>query len=323
MHRILKGLLAVALALPLAMAACAQEIKVTLLGTGSPNPGADRFSMSTLVEAGGQRLLFDAGRGSTVRLWQAGVPIGSLDAVFLTHFHSDHTVGLPDLMLTGWIDTPYGRRKTPLRLLGPRGTLALARGIEAAFATDIETRIADEGLARDAARFDAVEFQDDGTSVYERGGVKVVAFKVDHGEKIQPAYGYRIEYQGRSVAISGDTRFSPNLVRHAKGVDLLIHEVCTANENALKENKGFQAIVDHHVTPADAGRVFAATQPKLAVYSHLVFLSDTRYPRPTVDDVVQQTRKTYDGPLVVGSDLAVFSVGEQVRQLPDAGAARR
>src|SRR3982751_3585950 len=100
-----------ALTLP---ARAADELKVTLLGTGSPNPQADRFSMSTLVEAGGTRLLIDAGRGSSVRLWQLGVSLGSIDAVFLTHFHSDHTIGLPDLWLTGWIDTPYGPRHTPL-----------------------------------------------------------------------------------------------------------------------------------------------------------------------------------------------------------------
>jgi ribonuclease Z len=294
------------------------EIKVTLLGTGSPNPSLERFSMSTLVTAGGQNLLFDAGRGSSIRLWQAGVPIGKLDAVFLTHYHSDHTVGLPDIWLTGWIDTPYGRRKQPLRLIGPSGVLPLARGLEAAYADDVTTRVADEHLSADAARIDAREFSGNGVAVFEHGGVRVTAFEVDHGDKIKPAYGYRIDYNGHSVLISGDTRRSDNLVKFATGVDLLIHEVCMVNEQALASNQGFQAIVAHHVTPADAGAVFTAAKPKLAVYSHLVFLSDTKFPRPTVGALIEQTRKTYNGPLVVGQDLMAFSVGEEVKQLPSA-----
>ena len=107
----IRALVTSVLALALAGAAHgADELKVTLLGTGSPNPDIHRFSMSTLVEAGEQKLLFDAGRGSSMRLWQMQVPLGRIDAIFLTHYHSDHTIGLPDLWLTGWIGTPYGRR---------------------------------------------------------------------------------------------------------------------------------------------------------------------------------------------------------------------
>jgi len=289
-----------------------RDIKVTLLGTGSPNPSNERFSMSTLVEAGGLRLLFDAGRGASIRLWQAGVSLGSIDAVFITHFHSDHVVGLPDVWLTGWIDTPYGRRKSPLTVFGPVGVRRLTQGLEAAFADDVKTRIADEHLPADGARIETHEFEGNGTTVFEREGVKVVAFEVDHGDRIKPAYGYRIDYHGRSVLISGDTRRSSNLLKFARGVDLLIHEVATVNERALAANPGFQAIVNHHVTAPEAGEVFAEAKPKLAVYSHLVFLSDTRFPRPTEQDLLEQTRKTYSGRLVVGEDLMSFSVGDDI-----------
>ena len=100
------------------------DFKVTLLGTGPPRPDFDRFSMSTLVQAGGMNLMFDVGRGSAIRLWQIGVPLGSIDAVFLTHYHSDHTSGLPDLWLTGGIDVQYGRRRQALSVFGPRGVVA-------------------------------------------------------------------------------------------------------------------------------------------------------------------------------------------------------
>ena len=307
------GMLAGAVTLP---ARAADELKVTLLGTGSPNPQADRFSMSTLVEAGGARLLIDAGRGSSIRLWQLGVSLGSIDAVFLTHFHSDHTIGLPDLWLTGWIGTPYGRRQTPFTVVGPVGTKDLTDNLALAYAADVRTRIADEHLPAAGARFDTREFSGDGKVVFERAGLEVVAFEVDHGAEIKPAYGYRVNYKGRSVVFSGDTRRSDNLVKHAAGADLLIHEVATANDQALAANPGFKDIVAHHVTPAEAASIFNAVKPKLAVYSHLVFLSDTKFPRPTVEYLMEQTRKTYSGPLVVGQDLMSFTIGDEVSMRP-------
>jgi ribonuclease Z len=99
-------------------------------------------------------------------------------------------------------------------------------------------------------------------------------------------------------------------------VDLLIHEVCMVNEQALAANPGFQDIVAHHITASDAGRVFSQAKPKLAVFSHLVFLSDTNFPRPSVEALLEQTRKTYGGPLVVGQDLMAFEISDDVKQLP-------
>jgi len=101
------------------------EFRVTLLGTGAPIPRIDRFGPSTLVEVAGQRLLFDVGRGATQRLMQLGIPFRDIDAVFLTHFHSDHVSGLPDLWMTGWLPPPFGRRSKPFEVWGPTGTRKL------------------------------------------------------------------------------------------------------------------------------------------------------------------------------------------------------
>ena len=124
--------------------------------------------------------------------------------------------------------------------------------------------------------FDAREFSGNGNVVFERDGVEVIAFEVDHGDAIKPAYGYRINYKGRSVLISGDTRRSDNLLKFARGVDLLIHEVAIGNDDAVAANPGFRAILAHHVTPVEAGALFAIAKPKLAVYSHLVVSLETR-----------------------------------------------
>src|SRR5262245_52399460 len=179
------------------------DFKVTLLGTGVPTPVPDRFGPSTLIEAGDRKLLIDAGRGATIRLNQLGVPMGSVDALLLTHYHSDHTVGIPDLWLTGWLQSHFGTRRVPFRVIGPTGAKTLMSHLEQAYAADIRIRIEDEKLPPDGVSVEVQEFENDG-SVYQRDDLNVVAFEVDHGDMIKPAYGYRIEYGGQAAVISGD-----------------------------------------------------------------------------------------------------------------------
>ena len=147
--------------------------------------------------------------------------------------------------------------------------------------------------------------------VYEKNGVKVIAFEVDHGDVIKPAYGYRIEYAGRVAVISGDTRYNENVIKHGAGADLLVHEVAAARPELMQEPY-IQRIVAHHVTPREAGRVFALAKPKLAAYTHFVLLASERIPAPTLDDILAETRQSYDGPLALGEDLMSFEIGETV-----------
>lgn len=295
-------LLAVVIAAVLPGRASSQAIKVTLLGTGGPPPAMNRFGPSTLVEAAGQRLVFDAGRGSLLRLAQIGLPLGNIDALFLTHLHSDHVVGIPDLFLTGWV---VGRRTSPFRVWGPQGTQRMMTLLEQAFEFDIGIRRSHERahpagiavVARDIAE----------GVVYDEGGVKITAFEVDH-DPVKPAFGFRIDHAGRSVALSGDTRVSPNLIRHAQGVDLLIHEVVVPSSirrafpNAPAEIVG--RIVSYHTTPEQAGEVFARTKPKLAVHTHIVL------PNANPDEIMAATRTTYAGPVEIGEDLMTIEVGD-------------
>jgi ribonuclease Z len=277
--------------------------RVTLLGTGSPVPAMDRFGPGVLIQAGNQTLLIDAGRGFSQRLFQAGVRLGALDAVLLTHLHSDHVTGLPDLWLTGWLAVPYAQRRAPLALYGPAGTRELAAGLERAYDWDIKTRIADQNLPKEAAPFAATEFTEG--VVFERGGVRVSAIEVDHGALIKPAFGFRIEFDGRAVVVSGDTKFSENLIKHAAGVDLLIHQVATASAAALA-SPVIQVILAHHTKPDEAGRLFARVKPKLAVFYHFVLLGN---PPATERDVLEGARQHYAGPLEIGADLMRFDIG--------------
>jgi ribonuclease Z len=293
----------VVLVLCLSSLSFGQALKVTLLGTGNPRPSVERFGPSILVEVGKEALLFDCGRGATIRLSQAGVPFSSVTALFLTHLHSDHVVGIPDLWLTGWI---MGRH-VPLRVWGPTGTVDMMKHLEEAYAFDVHVRRdVDEKLDAQGV---VLTGKDIGEGVaYESNGVKVTAFLVDHG-LVKPALGYRIDYQGHSVVLSGDTRPSDNLLKFAQGTDVLVHEVFDTDayheiNNSLSPEQR-QRVRDHHTTPEEAGRIFTKVAPKLAVYSHIV--------PPDVPNVLPHTRKTYSGPLEVGEDLMVIEIGEQVR----------
>ena len=287
-------------------------LRVTLLGTGRPDPRMDRFGPSTLVEAGGETLLFDCGRGAAQRLWQLGIPLSRVGAVFFTHLHSDHTVGFPDLWLTGWLPTPFGGRATSLGLLGPPGTRAMADGLKQAFAWDIDRRGRGEGLPEGGAVLDAQDVRPG--LVFERSNVRVTAFLVDHGGLLEPAYGYRVDYAGRSVVISGDTRPSDNLVTAAAGADVVVHEVIAAPPALLEQSETARRIVGFHTLPEDAGRIFARVRPRLAVYTHVVLLTtDPKFPPPDVGELVSRTRTTYDGPLEIGEDLMVIEIGPEIR----------
>jgi ribonuclease Z len=284
-------------------AAQAQQIKVTLLGTGCPPPVMNRFGPSTLVEVGDQKFLFDAGRGALQRLTEIGVRWQDVQGVFLTHLHSDHVVGFPDLWLTGWLIAPG--RNVPLQVWGPRGTSAMMSHLKKAYEYDVRIRIQNDGVSPAGVSLLVKEISEG--VVYDKGGVKITAFEVDHAP-VKPAFGYRIDYAGRSLVLSGDTRVSENLVRHSQGVDVLVHEVFvpeTLQRTGVPPDRA-KNIVSYHTTPEQAGEVFARLKPKLAVYSHICM------PTATEQDLLPTTRKTYAGPLQIGEDLMVINIGETI-----------
>lgn len=287
----------------------ASDFKVTLLGTSSTVPWADRYGPSTLIEAGDQTLLFDAGRGVPIRMRQINVPLRKINVLFITHYHSDHTLGIPDVWLTGWLSNPSAQRTTPFHVIGPVGAKALMSNLQNAYAADIKIRIEDTKLPPEGIAIVAEEFDKDGL-VYEKNGVKVIAFEVDHGAAIKPAYGYRIEYRDRSVVISGDTRYNQNVIKYGTGADVLIHEVASARPELLATSIPVQRVIAHHTTPREAGRVFSQAKPKMAVYSHISLQGRENFPVPTIDEVIAETRQTYSGALVAGEDLMSFDIGD-------------
>jgi len=288
-----------------------KNIRVTLLGTASgPRAFVDKAGISTLVEAGGERLLFDAGRGFMQRLVQAGFPMNAVTKLFLTHLHSDHVIGVPDLMLTPWSAPP--ERKVPLEVWGPDGTRDMMRHLSEAFAFDIHMRRdVDESFSPDGIKTVAYDIKPG--KVYDKNGVTVTAFLVSHG-LVKPSYGYRVDYAGRSVALSGDTSPTDNLVAVCKGVDVLIHEAIDLDvlRRLFPDKARMDPIVARHTTPEQAADIFSKVSPRLAVFSH----------SPGTAAIVEQTRRSYAGRVEMGEDLMVIDVGAEVRVTPAAPGVR-
>jgi ribonuclease Z len=272
-------------------AARSDEMRVTLLGTGTPFPNAERFGSAILVDVAGKKLLFDCGRGVVIRLTQVRVSPKDIDGLFLTHLHSDHVVGIPDFWLSGWF---LGRDRS-LPIWGPPGTRSLAEHLVQAFGFDIRIRQgAPDPLLAKGVEIDAKEIEQG--EIYYDGLARVSAFLVDHGT-VKPAFGYRIDSAGRSVVISGDTKFCQNLVDFARGADCVIHAAWSAGwKNPTPPSKRSIASAE------DAGRVFAMVKPKLGVVYHY----------KTEEGLSDAVRKEYNGPFVIAKDLMVINVGKTV-----------
>ena len=281
-------------------------IRVTLLGTGVPVPNPRQFGPSILVEANDVKLLFDCGRGCAHRLWNLGPQyLRETRHVFITHLHSDHTIGMPDLYLNGWTML----RPTGLEIYGPEKVADLMRHIRLAYDEDVVYR-ADRQvsvLSRDELEYSVTPVGDG--AEFDIGGVKVTAFNVDH-HVIEPAFGYRVDFDGHSVVISGDTAYSANLVQYSKGADVIVHEVMSpALEKFIRahyEEDMSDDIVALHTLAPDVGRVFDESGTRLGVYTHL----DNN--PAEVPELIDQTRQTWDGRLEVGEDLMVIEIGDVI-----------
>lgn len=299
------------ISISIAISSGAQVIKVTLLGTGVPLPSIDRFGPATLVEANNRFFLFDCGRGVSQRLWQQKIGLGKINNLFLTHLHSDHTVGIADLWLTGLLPTGFGNRSQPLQVWGPAGTTEMVNGLNAAYQWDVRTRNAENNTA-DSLSLLVPHTVTEGI-VFNQDGIRITAFLVNHSDLIDSAFGYRVDYGGHSVVLSGDTRYSENLVSHAKGADVLIHEVALVREELLQTSATARRILSYHTSPEEAGTVFSLTKPRLAVYSHIATpLINPAIPSPTKEDILLRTKKTYQGRLEVGEDLMTIEISDTI-----------
>jgi ribonuclease BN (tRNA processing enzyme) len=269
------------------------------LGTGTPVPNPERSGPATAVVVGRRVFLFDAGAGVMRRMAAAGLPIDGVTAAFISHLHSDHTLGLPDLILTSWV---MGR-SAPMRLHGPPGLRRMTDHLLAAWAEDTIVRV--NGLERGRPggyRLDVREIREG--VVHDSDGVTVTAIRVPHGEW-EHAYAYRVEAAGRSILISGDTRASAALERAATGVDVLVHEVYPESRIAPENRPGGELwpryLREVHTSDVELGRIAGSAKPRLLVLTHVLFMGASE------EEIIAGIRRGgFTGRVVIARDLARY-----------------
>jgi ribonuclease Z len=300
-------------------AALGDGLHAYVCGSGSPMPDASRAGPCIAVLAGQQAFVFDAGSGSIRKLMRMGFPMPRLQAAFLTHLHSDHIDGLGELMLQAWVG---GHRRTPLPIYGPAGTDQVVGGFDAAYQLDKGYRVAHHGpqvVPPDgfggAPVLIALPDGTDSQVVYDQGGVSITVIRVNHAP-ISPAFGYRIDYKGRSIALSGDTVYSPAFVAASKGADLMFHEalnkqmVAALGEKLAERGQANTAqimtdIQNYHASPEDAARAAREAGVKALVLYHLVPAPPVKLIEPLF---LGDAPKQFSGTLKLAADGMIVSL---------------
>lgn len=289
-------------AIPTASLAQVPETAVVMLGTGTPNADPERSGPAVAMVRGGRSYLVDAGPGVVRRAAAAAalhadsaLQPRNLRTLFLTHLHSDHTVGLPDLILSAWTL----ERDVPLDVYGPPGTQAMVDHLLAAYAADIRNRI--DGLEpANLTGYQVRVHEIAPGQVFDDGNVTVTAFAVPHGDW-EVAFGYRFQSADRSIVISGDTRASDAVVNACDGCDLLVHEVYSA-ERFRTRPPAWQAYhAKAHTSTTELADVARRAAPKQLLLYHQLFWGTTD------EGLIAETRAAgYKGPIRSAADLTRY-----------------
>ena len=274
---------------------------LVVLGTGTPNADPDRSGPALAVIVGDTPYLVDAGPGvvrraaAAERAGVAALAPSNLATVFITHLHSDHTVGLPDLIYTPWVL----ERTVPLRVYGPRGIRSMVDYLERAYTEDVKVRV-DGAEPANTTGYRAMSQAVDTGVVYRDSSVVVRAFKVPHGDW-SIAYGYRFDAGGRSIVISGDTRPSDAVVRECDGCDILVHEVYSAERFATRPADWQRYHAAAHTSTRELAALARRARPRLLVLYHQLYWG-------TDDDgLVRELRAAgYTGDVVSARDLGRY-----------------
>lgn len=278
-------------------------MELTLLGTGCPAVHAERYGPAQIVRHGDTTILIDCGSGVTQRLAQAGISGRDIDAVILTHMHSDHIVDLFQLVISSW----HQGRDRPQRVFGPSGTYSYVDGVVSLWQNELERRIDHERRPSALALQTEVTEMKPG-DVVEFGAMRLRAVEVDH-KPVRHAYGYVIETDEAKLVISGDTRPCDALVEAAEGADLLLHEVFVHHAMKVVEGVRSQETIDrvasYHTLSSDVGKVAAKAGVKWLALTHFV------PPDCDTQALQKEVAADFQGPITIGADLMTLDVAKR------------
>ena len=274
-------------------AAFAQDTRVILLGTGTPNPEPDHSGPAVAIVTGDRVYIVDCGPGVVRRAAQAGIRMEQFTRAFVTHLHSDHTAGLPDLIFTPAVTG----RKEPFEIYGPPGLRAMTAHVMKAWKDDMEIRL--HGLEPAVAAAYVVHAHDvKPGEVYRDAAVRVTAIAVQHGAW-KHAYGYRFEAGGKVIVISGDTTYSAQLLEASKGCDILVHEFYSQKGWEARTPDWQRYHAAYHTSAPDVGKLAAAAQVKKLVLYHELPMGQPP------EQVLREIREHFSGEVIYGKDLDV------------------
>ena len=269
------------------------ETKIILLGTGTPIPDPERFGPSIAIINNEKVYIIDFGPGVVRRAVAAGIKPVQMTTAFLTHLHSDHTTGYPDLIFTPAIEG----RKQSLEVYGPQGLQSMTQYILAAYRMDIEER--DKGL--EPTPMDGYEVkvhEINPGKIFSDNLITVEATHVKHGS--WPAFGFKFITKDKTIVISGDTAPTPKFIEFAMNCDILVHEVYSAVGLAKRNQEWISYHSAYHTSSYELGEIATKIQPKLLILYHQLFMGREEM------DLVKEVSKTYSGEVISGKDLDVF-----------------
>ncbi len=269
-------------------------INITFLGTGTPRPNIDKLGPSILLKYQNDEILFDVGRGTTLRLEQLNNNYTKIDNIFISHMHFDHIVGLADF----WLTSSLWQKKTNTNIYGPKGIKKFCSQIKKLYEKDLEYRYENNSYNQ----LNCLYHQD--VKKYNNL-LSITPFKNDHGH-VDNSYGFKINFGNKKIIYSGDTTYSKNVINNSKNADILIHEVISVSKKIYDNNKKLRKVVNSHTNVSQLIQILNICKPKLTILNHALLFGVNE------QSVLARIAKEYNGKVIFAKDFMSVDLGEEI-----------
>tara|TARA_B100000902_G_C27289195_1_gene906205 strand:- start:1220 stop:2116 length:897 start_codon:yes stop_codon:yes gene_type:complete len=269
-------------------------INITFLGTGTPRPDINKLGPSILLKYKKNEILFDVGRGATLRLGQLDNNYSNINDIFISHMHFDHIVGLADF----WLTSSLWQKKTDTNIYGPKYIKNFCKQLKKMYKKDLEYRYKKGNYSKINCLYHKVVSKD-------KNQLKITPFENDHGH-VDESYGFRIDFGSKKIVYSGDTTYSKDVISNSKNADILIHEVIAASKKIYNNNKKLRKVVSSHTDVNQLIEILKTCKPKLTILNHALLFGVSE------NDVLSLIEREYKGKVIFAKDLMSIDLGEEI-----------